>query len=516
MVGADILDIPAPTATGGWLLASDGNGWLEFVEQLTLDIPAHALDGAKHTGNLPWNRISGKPTFGWNLTTPGTVAQSDSMGRIMVSHLLLPEGGYVDGVDISDFFVNYLDHITRTLASAHTGNLPWSRISGKPIFGWDGTPGGIILQTDGNGDIKLSNLQLPTDGLVHGVNLPTFYSAFINHATSNINSAHSGLLDWARLNFRYSDIMDVNASGVENWLIAANGSGGLKYINPFSMDIPVHDLDGPKHNGLLAWTRVSGKPTFGWNLTTPGTVAQSDSMGRIMVSHLLLPEGGYVDGVDVSDHYASYVNHLGVNISSAHLGNFPWSRLTFYNSDILDIMAPSGTAGQLVVVGSAFDIVYETPVWIATSGNQLLRTNNGKIRLDTIEATTGRIFGDQSINGDLTVDQVAGTAWGAVFTNGSGWTRGSARYKRLGDLLVLRGTYSRSSGTGSLVATLPAGSRPSQTLYFMVAGSTGSLSLTANDRISLRIDTSGQIHVHAPAGGTVVHVSFDGIIFSRV
>ena len=104
-------------------------------------------------------------------------------------------------------------------------------------------------------------------------------------------------------------------------------------------------------------------------------------------------------------------------------------------------------------------------------------------------------------------DGSIGTAWTGL-SFGSGWANyGSnwnvGQHKKVGDLVFLRGLVYRFSGTGTIIATLPAGYRPIADILCTVETSAG------HGRVD--IYTNGVINMIS--GGTV-YVSLSGIVFS--
>lgn len=105
---------------------------------------------------------------------------------------------------------------------------------------------------------------------------------------------------------------------------------------------------------------------------------------------------------------------------------------------------------------------------------------------------------------------IVGTAWAALTLNSGGnWANyggnyASAAYKKVGDLVFLRGLVVRSSGSDTLIATLPSGYRP------------GSYSLhaTAGDDVFARIDVETDGEMRLQAGSATAYLSLDGIVFS--
>ncbi len=103
-------------------------------------------------------------------------------------------------------------------------------------------------------------------------------------------------------------------------------------------------------------------------------------------------------------------------------------------------------------------------------------------------------------------------AWTALTLNSGGnWANygGSyyvAAYKKVGDLVFVRGLVVRSSGSDTLIATLPSGHRPGS--Y--------SLHVTSGDDAFARIDIETDGEMRLQAGTAAVYVSLDGLIFSVV
>lgn len=92
---------------------------------------------------------------------------------------------------------------------------------------------------------------------------------------------------------------------------------------------------------------------------------------------------------------------------------------------------------------------------------------------------------------------------------GSGYQ--APQYRKIGDLVYLRGTISRntaSAGPGSVAGTLPTGYRPLATALFEQGG--------AGTRARVDVESDGEvkhIDITLTVGG---FLSFDGIVFSTV
>lgn len=113
-------------------------------------------------------------------------------------------------------------------------------------------------------------------------------------------------------------------------------------------------------------------------------------------------------------------------------------------------------------------------------------------------------------NGNVSIAGRLGQAWSNVSFN-TGWTDygGSyqtAQYKKVGDLVFLRGLVKRTSGSSTTILTLPAGYRPPSQCLFPAS------SFDAYARID--IDTSGNVIMML--GSPTNWVGLDGIVFSTV
>ena len=138
---------------------------------------------------------------------------------------------------------------------------------------------------------------------------------------------------------------------------------------------------------------------------------------------------------------------------------------------------------------------------------------------DTSAAATTDLTVDASGNFDIAVSggytQFGGRlggAWTALTLNSGGnWgnyggSYHSAAYKKVGDLVFLRGLVVRSSGVDTLIATLPVGYRPASFI----------LRSTSGDDAFARIDVESDGEIRLQAGAATVYVSLDGVWFSTL
>ena len=135
---------------------------------------------------------------------------------------------------------------------------------------------------------------------------------------------------------------------------------------------------------------------------------------------------------------------------------------------------------------------------------------------DTSAAATTDLTVDASGNFDIAVSggytqfggRLGGSWTGLSF--GSGWANyGSGfqngQYKKVGDLVFLRGLVARTSGVDTTIATLPSGFRPPANTVFIT---------NATDAFGrVDIQTDGTVLLN---NGTPTYVQLDGIVFSVV
>ena len=192
------------------------------------------------------------------------------------------------------------------------------------------------------------------------------------------------------------------------------------------------------------------------------------------------------------DNLATFPVSIGDNDSS--LWNF-------------EAIGANDGGGILFENGSTFSfIIHSSTGNTARSMSHATFTGSKRMVLNT--SALG-MFVDIDLNGNDLQDigQIgeAFTASGLSF--GTGWgnyggSTGSVKYKKVGDLVFLRGMAARTSGSGTTIATLPVGYRPSATYYFGTTSNSGAS--------SCYINSSGQI-IHNSGGTT--WFSLSGIFF---
>jgi len=136
---------------------------------------------------------------------------------------------------------------------------------------------------------------------------------------------------------------------------------------------------------------------------------------------------------------------------------------------------------------------------------------------DASAAATTDLTVDASGNFDIAVSGGytqfggrVGTAWANVTYN-TGWTDYSASYhsagyKKVGDLVFLRGLTKRTSGSSTTVCTLPSGYRPAKAVVFPAT----------SNYLYCSIDISTNGDVVMVGSDPTLWVALDGIVFSTL
>lgn len=136
--------------------------------------------------------------------------------------------------------------------------------------------------------------------------------------------------------------------------------------------------------------------------------------------------------------------------------------------------------------------------------------SNNISNIGTISGTL-TMAGDIDMNGNHITDiGTLGETWTALSFN-TGWGNLSGaynalKYKKAGDLVMVRGLVVRSSGSSATIATLPSGYRPATEHIFVVA--------SASVYGEVRITTGGAINLQI--GAATTWVSLDNIVFSTL
>jgi hypothetical protein len=190
----------------------------------------------------------------------------------------------------------------------------------------------------------------------------------------------------------------------------------------------------------------------------------------------------------------------------ASSGKIRFTTQTFFESD-LNIGLASGTTW--LIQNSATNLVAsyggQTKLTLTTAGDLTLAGD-----LSLVDLTlSGGMGSDLDLNGNDIIDiGTIGTAWSNLsFETGWGNYGGSfvtGQYKKVGDLVFLRGFVKRSSGSSANIATLPGTHVPLKTEVFAITSNNASGVLTLNTSGILTLDI----------GSPTVWVSLSGLVFS--
>jgi hypothetical protein len=345
--------------------------------------------------------------------------------------------------------------------------------------------------------------------------------------------------------FRYTAVRNLDGTGANNWyagdavksLGALVGSG---YIN-LTATTTLHNHYGPTiahyvRRGTGAWDSVAPVVASG-NLRSFVDYV-GDEFGHAAGNDLLLtPETGFkgytidtVNGmrtfnVDISlyDEDVAFLNigtvsgfDIEINTTanndnralSFNLGGLPYSFIKAYDDSVtnnrLNVTVDDVTGRNSYMLLTAYapvskvaQITFSTDVNGSQGNNvniyQGATVNDNYISLSSnnirVLGTIGEFWTTLSFN----------TGWANY---GSGFQ--NIGYKKVGDLVFLKGLVLRTSGTAATIATLPSGYRPAAECIFAT---------TSNDAFSeIRVTTAGAINL--VIGTATAWVSLDGIVFS--
>ena len=265
---------------------------------------------------------------------------------------------------------------------------------------------------------------------------------------------------------------------------------------------------------------ISGTPSAGLNLTSTYMGYYDGSAFQTFIKNdgkfFFDGESGATIGWDGTDLFGT--NGTTVQwYARASTGKFyaasgaVWLDTAGVNIDVVTLGTPTYLRfdRDSDTVGSIGFLRSEGVTPLATDGMIFNNTESTKFRF--LGASQTEFDHNVSVDGfiettGLITDGI-GTDWTALSLN-TGWVNfgGSyqtAEYKKVGDLVFLRGLIARTSGTATLIGTLPSGYRPILNPLFIVATNTG--------YGEIEINSPGQISWRT---GGVGYLSLDGLIFS--
>ncbi len=284
--------------------------------------------------------------------------------------------------------------------------------------------------------------------------------------------------------------VNISADGLDVWIgtlfdkrLSWNGSTlGVKGA------ITIDQASGFSGSGYLQiGSGVKDSDLTGFHLNATEIVGQAAGIDQVIMA---------TDGLLKAGAGAVWMNQYGFNVATNLLGNpeaFRFDR--------------SGT-----MVGAIGFLRSAGPTPTSTDGMVFYNAESTKFRF------TGATYTEfsQGVSSThffeapaLYATTQVGEAWSNL-SFGSGWANygGSyqtARYKKFGDLIFLKGLVARTSGAGTLIGTLPAGFRPVAQCLFSIVTNTGA------GRVD--ITTSGQVVWNS---GGVDYVQLDGLVFSTL
>lgn len=248
-------------------------------------------------------------------------------------------------------------------------------------------------------------------------------------------------------------------------------------------DVSDTTMDASGTNKKLAATRVVNKDTSG-NVAVTGNF----SVGTVTagaIAHIYSPGDEVLRLAGTAATSSPFVSFLQGTTRRSYLQHVD-------SSDVFNIVSEYGeiafkTASSL---GSDTDTEY---MRIKAGGNVVIGATSTSFKLE--------------VNGSFQATSL-GSTWTAL-SYGSGWGNlGSGfqtgAYKKVGDLVILRGIVTRTSGSSTTIATLPSGFRPTATSICTVSanGAYGAVNIDSSGVISLSIG--------------IPWISLDNIVFSTL
>lgn len=255
------------------------------------------------------------------------------------------------------------------------------------------------------------------------------------------------------------------------------------YVDKYLYRENVSDVEVPAGPTEVDWGDILNKPT-----TFPPSVHEHNwgEIAAIPATASRWPTWG-----EVTSKPTTF-------LPSAHEHN--WEQITDRPFEQYTQLDGTGTTARTWVGGSGEILQW---LWRTNGQHEFGIYDYNLDPMIRVVRNTGE-FGYRLANVALPVSENLAYSWG------SGWSEYSpsysARYRRLDKLILCQGLVRRTTTTGTLIATLPGGFRPSSRRLFGCQSSQG--------YTRIDIDTSGQILLASPnPTGTINWLSLDGISF---
>lgn len=170
----------------------------------------------------------------------------------------------------------------------------------------------------------------------------------------------------------------------------------------------------------------------------------------------------------------------------------------------LQVARGAGPNGTAVFMGTEFASHFS----YATDEHTYIRGGKSTSKVVINDTSSGPVE-IAAGGGATTFGGILGTAW-AGLSFGSGWGNlgggwQTGQYKKIGDIVMLRGFVVRTSGTSARIATLPSGYRP-------LAPDRWAVTSDAGLHATIQVDADGNIDV--VIGSPDDYMTLSGIIFS--
>lgn len=249
-------------------------------------------------------------------------------------------------------------------------------------------------------------------------------------------------------------------------------------------DVSDTTMDASGTSKKLAATRVVNKDTLG-NVAVTGNFSVGTATAGAIV-HIYSPSDEALRIAGTAATSNPYISFYQGDTRRSFIRHLDSSYTLLFTSEFGDIAFRAASSA-----GTDSETEY---MRIKAGGNVGIGTATPSFKLD--------------VNGSFQTTSLGSTWTG--FSFGSGWTNygggyQDAQYKKVGDLVFLRGHVKRTSGVSTTMATLPSGYRPVGYAEFIV---------TSNGAFGqVDIASSGELFL---AAGNVARVSLNGIWFSTI
>jgi len=324
----------------------------------------------------------------------------------------------------------------------------------------------VVMGTDGKVRAGGGNVVLAADGI--SVIGDTYLRLYQDSSTLKGYLYSSNPLDSLLVNSTGIGLKTNGAATTESVALRAKASGGR------SVELAAEATGSSGTNRLRALV-YSGSASTSSEMTLSESVF-SLAIGNTGVTDFIVNAAGYV-GIGATDPSAN-----------------------------LQVARGTGPNGAAVFMGTDFASHFS----YATDEHTYIRGGKSTSKVVINDTSSGTVE-IAAGGGATTFGGSLGTAWanlsfGSGWGNlGSGWQAG--QYKKIGDMVFLRGFVVRTSGSSARIATLPSGYRPPAPDRWAVTSDAGL-------HATIQVDTDGNVDV--AVGSPDDYMTLSGIVFSTI